>query len=74
MTNLTITDQEAFQGGYRFLRSDGRPFFMRLNQDGSASVFAGVPDRPSQTGISDLAINVVDKVATAKSLILTFRG
>jgi hypothetical protein len=74
MTDLTITDEEAFPGGYRFLRSDGRPFFMRLNQDGSASVVAGVPDRPPQEGISDLAINVVDKVATAKSLILTYRG
>lgn len=74
MADLTITDEEAFPGGYRFLRSDGRPFFMRLNQDGSASVFAGVRGQPPQDGFSDLAVNVVDKVARAKSLILTYRG
>jgi len=74
ITDLTITDTEAFPGGYTFRRSDGRPFFIRLNQDGSASVFAGMPDRPPQEGISDLAVNVVDKIAKAKSLILTYRG
>jgi hypothetical protein len=74
MTDLTITDTVAFPGGYGFRRSDGRPFFMRLNKDGSASVFSGLPDGPPQEGISDLAVNVVDKVAKAKSLIVTYRG
>jgi hypothetical protein len=59
MTDLTITDTEAFPGGYTFRRSDGRQFFMRLNQDGSASVFAGMPDRSPQDGISDLAVPLI---------------
>jgi hypothetical protein len=74
MTDLTMADTEAFPGGYIFRRSDGRLFFMRLNQDGSAAVFAGMPNRRPQEGITDLAVNVVDKVVKAKSLILTYRG
>jgi hypothetical protein len=46
---------------------------MRLNQDGGASVVAGLPDPPTRQGISDLAVIVVDNVARATSLILTYR-
>jgi hypothetical protein len=69
---LTITETVKTSYGYRFRRSDGRHFFMRSTQDGSASVFEGIYNRPPQGGITDLATNVTDKIEHAKRAILAF--
>jgi hypothetical protein len=73
MIGLTVAKMGVFLGVYTFRRSDGRLFFMHLNQDGSASVFAGVHDRLPQDPIGVPDVNVSDKVERAKALILSYK-
>jgi hypothetical protein len=70
VAGFRIAHVGTFPGGRTFLRSDGRLFFMRINQDGSASVFAGDPDRPPQEDLGGLDRNVSDKLERAKAIIL----
>jgi hypothetical protein len=72
MPELTITKTEKIPYGYRFLRSDGREFFMLANTDESASLFAGAFDRPPHEEVSGLDRNITDKVEAAKRLILAY--
>jgi hypothetical protein len=62
-----IIDSERTLAGYRFRRSDGLQFFMIMNDDGSASLYAG-------RDIVGFDVNVSDKLAAARAHILAYQN
>jgi hypothetical protein len=63
MPELTVTETTPVEGGFSFVRSDGKCFFMFVRDDGSASLYADV------VGFD---LSVQDKIAAAKRWIIAY--
>jgi hypothetical protein len=73
MTDLTIDEEIERAGIVFFHRSDGQRFYMLLNTDGHASLFAGAwPDRSPAEDIIGFDPTVTDKVGKARSHMLAY--
>ena len=73
MTDLTIDEEIERAGVVFFHRSDGQRFYMLINADGHASLFAGAwPDRSPAEDIIGFDPTVTDKVAKARSHMLAY--
>jgi hypothetical protein len=72
MSNLTV-ETASTEGGFNFLRSDRKRFFLVYKDDGSAVLYAGADrNTPPQTGIVSMDVMVSDKLNEAQRWVLAY--